>query len=212
MRGEPIEPVLFEVAVRELWEKFAAHAGINLREHQIRAGEDQSPEQQEENRAIDVRLGEFRDEAQLRIWGLALIGELKSWLGDGEHWRRPTEHQLRERLTRAADEPTGLYLDRVEVDAVSEERWSNELTSALPTSLVGKTRGQPGRRAGVGGYAKDDEPLLGEMLKLLETGKVRSRHRAAVMVVARAEGMSKDESKIRRLVDRFGPWPRDSGD
>lgn len=204
MRGEPAEPILFEVAVRELWGKFAAHGGINLTEHQLAGTEERSSVELQELRQLDVRLGELRDEARFRIWSLAMVGELKAWLGDGEHWRRPTERQLRERLTRAGDEPTGLYLDHVELDAVTEARWSAELTSALPNpqpGLADKAHQPRGRPPASGTYALSDAPLLDEMRSLLVSGEARSINHAAETVVHRvpAQGGGTNASKVTRL-------------
>lgn len=60
-----------------------------------------------------------------------------------------------------------------------------------------------GRRRGVGGYAKADEPLVREMHQLRAEGSAASIHAAAVAVAPRAKGSRQFESKVRRLVERY---------
>lgn len=61
-----------------------------------------------------------------------------------------------------------------------------------------------GRRQGVGGFAKDDQPLIVEMHRLLTEGTAGSVHAAAVAVASRAKGGSQVESKVKRLIGRYG--------
>ena len=207
MDGEPVDPISFERAVREAWESLAAHAGVNLRAHQLNADNEQSPELQAERRERDERLGKLREEAHLRIWGLTLIGELRAWKAEGEDWKRPTEHVLRTSLTRANDEHSGLYIDRQEFAALTSARWPEEfggIHSAAeatndPRPRRDVKRGRPPR---IGSYEKDDAPLLIEMDELIQKGKARSPNAAAREVADRAVGASFD-SKVKRLRDAY---------
>jgi hypothetical protein len=53
------------------------------------------------------------------------------------------------------------------------------------------------------GYEIDDEPLLREMVQLLEDREVSSRWAAAQKVAHRAKGAGTPESKAKRLHKRF---------
>jgi hypothetical protein len=63
--------------------------------------------------------------------------------------------------------------------------------------------GGRGRRKGVGGYAKDDGPLIDKMHRLLSRRSPPSLHAAAVAVAEKAKGSRQLESKVRRLMDRY---------
>ena len=207
MDGDPVDPISFERAVREAWDSLAAQAGVNLRAHQLSADDEQSPELQAERRDRDERLGTLREEAHLRIWGLTLIGELRAWTAEGEVWKRPTEQVLRDRLTRANDEPSGLYIDRHEFAALTSARWPEEFGDIHSTAWA-KNDPRPrrdvkrGRPLGSGSYEVDDGPLLLEMAELIKTRRARSPNAAAQMVADRAPGAS-FESKVKRLRDAF---------
>ena len=60
-----------------------------------------------------------------------------------------------------------------------------------------------GRKKGSGSYEKQDAPLVEEMKELIDSGDAASPHAAAMQVVGRAKGAGTQESKVRRLVDRF---------
>jgi hypothetical protein len=207
LNGDPIDPISFERAVKEAWERLAAYAGLNLNEHVLGADEEQSPELEAERREREERLGELREEAQLRVWGLTLIGELRAWTVEGEHWKRPTEQVLRARLTRANDEPSGLYVDRQQVAAVTSARWPDEFGDMASTATVtidsrASHLVKRGRPPGSGSYEADDAPLLVEMAVLIAKGKARSANKAAEMVADGAPGAS-FASKVKRLRDKF---------
>jgi hypothetical protein len=76
-----------------------------------------------------------------------------------------------------------------------------EAVLALTRSFRASQRS--GRRKGVGGFAKHDEPLVREMHKLLAGGNVTSVHAAAVRVAGKAGGVSVEASKVRRLMKRY---------
>jgi hypothetical protein len=66
-----------------------------------------------------------------------------------------------------------------------------------------KIKSKRGRRKGTGSYEKYDKPLVEEMHKLYTTEEAPSPHAAAVNLVGKAYGAATDESKIRRLCDRY---------
>jgi hypothetical protein len=62
---------------------------------------------------------------------------------------------------------------------------------------------KPKRRRGAVSFATDDKPLVDEMHELITSGKARSINAAAGMVVSRAVGFGDEESKLKRLRDRY---------
>lgn len=58
-----------------------------------------------------------------------------------------------------------------------------------------------GRRKGVGGYFKDDAPLVAKMCEQILSGA--SLHAAAVAVADKAKGVSHQASKVKRLIDHY---------
>lgn len=215
MDGNPIDPIPLERAVNEAWERLAGNAGLNVKEYILDVDHDRSPELQRDRREYVERLEELRKEAQLRVWGLTLIGELRAWTGEGEDWKRPTEKVLRSRLTSARDEPSGLYVDRQDVAAVLAARWPDEFarTHTERTRIDGRVRGpiKRGRPPGSGSYEADDAPLLLEMAELIKARIARSPNAAAQIVAERAPGAS-FESKVKRLRDAYMKSHLSNGD
>jgi hypothetical protein len=215
---EPRDPVSFESAVTELWERLAANSGFNLKEHRLRSLDDLPPEQAAELERDDAQLASLRDEAWEWLWGLALTEGLRVWIDEDQRWKRLSLQAVRGSLySKADDEPWGVYLDREEIAALAERRWptSEDLPTNGGTSrtfLNGGSNKRPGRPSGSGGYAKDDEPLLMEMHLLIQSGQVGSVHAAAVQVAHKARGTSTSpEGKVRRLCDRYKGWRRQIG-
>lgn len=60
-----------------------------------------------------------------------------------------------------------------------------------------------GRRPGVGSYRTSDQPLVERMHSMILAGKCGSPYPAAQSVVAETAGAGTEESKIKRLVDRY---------
>ena len=60
-----------------------------------------------------------------------------------------------------------------------------------------------GRKPGSGSYAEHDAPLVQEMKALIDKGEAASPHAAAIQIVNKAKGSGTEESKVRRLVDRY---------
>ena len=63
---------------------------------------------------------------------------------------------------------------------------------------------KPGRRLGSGSFDAADAKLLVKMERSLETGEATSFQKAAEAVVGRAAGGGTEESKIKRLVKKYG--------
>ena len=61
-----------------------------------------------------------------------------------------------------------------------------------------------GRKKGSGSYDPADALLLAEMKRLLDAGEAVSLQKAAAAVVDKAVGGGTDESKIKRLVKKYG--------
>lgn len=201
MNGEPVDPIWYPLAIQALWEKLAAHEGVSIKQHQLADREGLSEEQEAKRRQVDERLAQLHDEARFRIWQLVWAGDVRAWL-DGETWKRPTGQVLRKLLTEPRDEPVPLYLDQIEVNAVAEAYWSEELTSTLPASQanpVNQPRRSRGRPPASGTYGASDAPLLDEMRSLKLSGKARSINQAAEMVAHKAQGGGSDASKAARL-------------
>ena len=84
----------------------------------------------------------------------------------------------------------------------------DEIKRIWPVSLAsdskeGNLRGRRGRRKGVGSLAAKDAPLIGEMHRMLSQGEVFSSYAAATLLLGSAAGAGSDESKRKRLVDRY---------
>jgi hypothetical protein len=121
-------------------------------------------------------------------------------------------------MAKADDEPWRVYLDREEITSSAKARWP--IPSDPPvqvrvarTSGNALTKGKPGRPSGSGGYAKDDQALLIEMHRLIQSGQMGSVHAAAVQVAPEAGGpTTSHEGKVRRLSDGYKRWRRQIGD
>ncbi|WP_147021965.1 hypothetical protein [Microvirga aerophila] len=59
------------------------------------------------------------------------------------------------------------------------------------------------RKRGAVSLGSDDQPLVAEMHRLIETGAARSISAAAGMVVSNAPGLGSEESKLTRLRKRY---------
>jgi hypothetical protein len=67
-----------------------------------------------------------------------------------------------------------------------------------------------GRRKGVGSLASQDAPLISEMRRLIAAGDAASAYGAATLILDRAAGSGTDDSKRKRLVDRYhAEFPED---
>jgi hypothetical protein len=206
VKGEPIDPISYEEAINELWEKLATQKGFNLRKHLFEGADGQSPEEQLQAHVDDWLQG-LRREADIRIMGLVMCGHLKAWLSDREEWSRPTERTLRERLMKFDDMPHGLAVDRQELEAIIATRWpqlasANTFKTSVASDAVRPT-GRRGRPTGSGTYTESDGPLLLEMRALLKDGVALSIHAASLRVAERARGGGSLESKARRLRDAY---------
>jgi hypothetical protein len=70
--------------------------------------------------------------------------------------------------------------------------------STGPTQPSATVR-RKGRPKGSGSFAKQDEPLISEMDKLIRNGDANSPHYAAKLVADKATGAGAFDSKVRRL-------------
>lgn len=203
MNGDPIDPIRYERAERELWHGMAASAGLDLKQYLLGSSDEQSaetPELDADGSQREEHFERLEEEARTRLLSLIMVGEIRAWTADGDNWRRLTDQGLVDRFARDSDEPTGLYVDRQELARAAAARWSIELgCSRAPASPPGKQRGRP---RGSGTYAKDDAPLLAEMRALIEAGQAKSPNDAAQQVAPRAKGASPD-SIVKRLRDAY---------
>jgi hypothetical protein len=94
------------------------------------------------------------------------------------------------------DLPLGAPLPAITIRGL---RLSGDAVRALCRSF--ERQPNVGRRKGVGGYAKDDEPLVAEMREQILAGA--SLHAAAVSVADKAKGVSQPASKVKRLIDHY---------
>lgn len=206
MEGNPVDPIPFEKAITEARDRLAANEGLNVTAHIHGTEDEQSAELQAEYRKREERLSQLRGEADLKVWGLTIVLELKAWIAEGPDWKRPTYEDLRDRISRRNDEPSGVFLDRQEVSAVMATRWPEEfgrIESTATRDDVSHRTSKRGRPPGSGTYAKPDAPLLVEMRTLLKTGEASSLNAASLAVADRAEGGGIAESKARRLRDAY---------
>ena len=90
---------------------------------------------------------------------------------------------------------------REKSDTGNDERDLAHTDGGGAAKAVGK--GRPGRRKGAGSYEALDAPLVEKMHQLITEGMALSDHAAALKVVDRAAGGGTDESKARRLTDRY---------
>lgn len=82
--------------------------------------------------------------------------------------------------------------------------WSQSPADPAPLLEVaaGKRAGR-GRRKGVGGYARADEPLVEEMRQLVQSGEAETPWAAAVLIAGKAKGSKEPEAREKRLVGRY---------
>lgn len=211
MTGNPIDPIWFSIAVKEIFHRLAASEGIDLNPRDHDPGCELSSDEELRRQQLDERLSALRDEAHMRLWGLVLIGDLRAWLGDGEQWARPTEQLLKSRLTVPPDEPIALYVDRTEVDAVMKARYSAEWpqkASDRPQPINQSAPRARGRRRGSGTFAESDALILLEMRALVESGEEVSVTAAARRLAPKARGSLNLDSREARLRKAyFAKWP-----
>jgi hypothetical protein len=193
--GNPEDPISFEQARREVWQRLAANAGLSQSEDQpAEAGE---------------RLAALWEEADIYLLALIIQEELRRWTEVGDDWKCPTRKALEELiLTHRRGEPWGLFVDRQQLEQVVAARWPGEMESSKsqPTSRGIAQRGKRGRTPGTGTYARSDEPLFVEMHRLIESGEALSVHAAAKQLAPRARGPGTEESKVSRLRKGYKKW------
>lgn len=210
--GDPVDPISLERALREMWETLAAHAGLNLSKHFI-SDDAQAPEPSAEWRDRDERLARLRDEAQIRLLGLIIVEEVRAWVSEGEHWKRPTQQALQHRMMKAPDEPWGLYVDRQQLAAVAAARWPEEFAaeqSSAPTLKTGRKRREVGRPRGPG-YALKDVPVFKLILKAQRlSGDVESQHGLVTKFADKAKGAS-PQANVDRLRRGLPRWLEENG-
>jgi hypothetical protein len=97
---------------------------------------------------------------------------------------------------RVIDLPLGAFLPAFTIRGL---RLSGDAVQALCRSF--ERQPNVGRRKGVGGYAKDDAPLVAEMREHTLSGA--SLHAAAVAVADKAKGVSQHASKVKRLIAHY---------
>lgn len=200
MQGDPIDPVTFKRAAKELFERLAAHEGIDLIEF-YRAEDDAAlPEVRAERRQTDERLGELRAEAEFRLQALMIVEDVRCWTTRNGDWKRVTQEDLKAWLMSAADERPVFYLDRHELAYLRPDRYTvDKRPGQCSSELANSRQGKRGRPPKSGTYAASDAPLLDAMRTLLENGEARSVSHASNMVAHRAEGGGSEDSKATRL-------------
>ena len=97
-------------------------------------------------------------------------------------------------LSFTRDEVMRLWPDPFPTLLHSTPQDKEEIISQAKISLTPR-----GRPKGAGAFVNEDEPLVLEMQKLIETGAAKSRTEAARLVVKQASGSGTEESKIKRL-------------
>jgi uncharacterized protein (DUF1778 family) len=205
VKGDPVDPVTFSVAARELFERTAEHRGIDLTSFR-RATDDELPDEaQVERKQVDETLGRIRSEAGFKLDGLMLVEELRSWTRKDGEWKRVAQDELKQFVMSAFDERAVLYLDREELFRLSPDKFTlDRVTKQNSPELVniGEAR-KPGRPKGTRKYEQADEPFLIEMRRKLKSGEECSLNAAAMAVAEPAAGGGTTESKARRLRDAY---------
>ena len=97
---------------------------------------------------------------------------------------------------RVIDLPLGGYLPAFTIRGL---RLADDAVQAMCRSF--ERQPKVGRRKGVGGYFKDDAPLVAKMRELILSGA--SLHAAAVAVADKAKGGGQHASKVKRLIDHY---------
>jgi hypothetical protein len=195
--------VSFESALRELRDRLAANAGINIKEHRLQSAEDVPAALIPSFQERDERLFILREEAMDWLLGSIITEGLRVWIDQGQQWARPTRPALRDVIFfKQEDEPCGLYVDREEFAPRAAARWPTPAETA-GNRTASSSSGRRGRPIGSGSYAEDDAPLLIEMQRLVDDGKALSAHQASLMVADRARGGGSLESKARRLRNAY---------
>ena len=169
VKGDPIDPISFEQAIRAVWYRLGSNAGLDVRGLQL--AEDPSPaspEARASRKELEEQAENHFSEAHLRVWGLMTVGELRYWTFRGANWERPTPEEFQSRICGAADEPSGLYVDGQELTAKLASRWPDELASLHATERPSPTPTKPtadlakpkvGRKKGPG-YKRKDVPTF----------------------------------------------------
>lgn len=210
MNGDPVDPISFELALQELWDRLAANAGLSLKAF-LRQPYDWSEQSAEEREAYEQRgdhLHSIRMDALDRLLQLVITEKIGVWRSDSEDWKRPTREWLKNRIFhKPEDEPWGIAVDRRELATAIAAHWQSEFSperrlpeAASSGSRAGTKRGRP---AGSGSYEKDDEPLLTDIQRLLDAGEAPSLHQASLMVAKLARGGGSLDSRAKRLRDRY---------
>lgn len=197
MCGQPVDPISFEQASKEIWQRLVAHAALNPLE-------DHSPEAEDQIAAL-------HEEADIRVLGLIIQEELRRWTEDGRHWKCPTRQALEQIIfSHNRGEPWGLFVDRQELAKVAAARWPNDLrgldAQSASRGTAQRSGGKGGRTPGSGTFAKVDKPFHLEMDRLIESGEALSVHAAAKLVALRAPGTATEASKISRLSKGYKKW------
>jgi hypothetical protein len=180
VNGDPVEPLTFERAIRQLWERLAANAGISLRTHLNE--DDQGKGKSVSRGQREEQLEKLHDDADFKVWSLAVVGEIGAWAAEGGRFRRVPQEAVRDRAGRAADEPWGLYVDGRELASVAATRWPDEFGSrttsatsaAKPADFAAERRS--GRPKGDGYSPKDVPTFEGILSAQRESGNVESQY------------------------------------
>jgi hypothetical protein len=200
VKGDPIDPVTYQRAAKELFERLAAHNSIDLAEYYGGADEEASPEERAKARETDQRVGELHSEAEFKLQGLMVVEDLRTWVAKQGEWRRVASEEIHAWTMSGADKRAGFYLDREELAYVRPDRYTMDRHAGQnPSELADGRQVKRGRPPKRGTYAASDAPLLDKMRTLLQSGEARSLNQAAHKVAQQAEGGSTEDSKATRL-------------
>lgn len=220
VKGDPIDPIPFEQAVRAVRYRLGSNAGLDIRNLQL-AEEPPFPSSEAGvlRKELEEQAENHYSEAHIRVWGLMTVGELRYWKFSGADWERPTPAELQSRICRA-DEPSGLYVDGHELTVKLETRWPDELgsldaaempspnkaksTANLPKRRVGRPRGP--------GYTLSDVPTFKLILEAQrQGGDVRTEH-FLVNQFAGDPNAPDFSSNVRRLRKGLPVWLAEIGE
>ena len=209
VNGDPIDPIPFELATKELWGRLAAHAGVNLQEHRLYE-DDAAPEWRDRELLLQSLWSEARD----MLLGI-IICHARWWTAEGEKWRRPPPETITTIIrTKGPDEPWGVFVDRQEIESVLAT-FRPELDAARPSADVEqatpkRSAKKPGPKKGPG-YKLEDVRVFEMILSAQrQSGDIKRQYALVKKFADEAEGTS-FSSKVDRLRKGLPKWLEQNG-
>lgn len=184
MNGDPIDPISFEQAIHAIWYRLGTAAGLDAKrgEYQRDDGSSKIRETEAISEELESKIGALQATAYAALMGHVIGGGMRAWIVEGENWKRPPLHVLKNRFM--GHDPTGVYLESQDVTSTIAQ-WPRELRlldtveEATPTEAKTATKppkGKVGRPRGPG-YTLTDVRTFKRILKAQrKSGDVRTQH------------------------------------